>query len=50
MTRFLRGATSFAALILTEGGLGDCIGAKRVFAVGFVIFTGASLACALAER
>ena len=39
---------AFAALILTAGALGDRIGAKRVFAAGFGIFTSASLACALA--
>jgi MFS transporter, DHA2 family, methylenomycin A resistance protein len=39
---------AFAALILTAGALGDRIGAKRVFMVGFAIFTLASLACALA--
>lgn len=38
----------FAALILSAGALGDRIGAKRVFLAGFVVFTGASLACALA--
>ena len=39
---------AFAALILTAGALGDRIGAKKVFMAGFAIFTGASLACALA--
>jgi DHA2 family methylenomycin A resistance protein-like MFS transporter len=39
---------AFAAFILTAGALGDRIGAKRVFMVGFALFTTASLACALA--
>ena len=39
---------AFAALILTAGALGDRIGAKKVFIVGFALFTTASLACALA--
>ena len=38
---------SFAATILTAGALGDRIGAKRIFIVGFAIFTGASLGCGL---
>jgi DHA2 family methylenomycin A resistance protein-like MFS transporter len=38
---------AFAALILTAGALGDRIGAKKVFATGFAVFTAASLACAL---
>jgi len=41
---------AFAAFILTAGALGDRIGAKRVFVAGFVIFTSASLACALAPN
>jgi DHA2 family methylenomycin A resistance protein-like MFS transporter len=39
---------ALAALILTAGALGDRIGAKRMFVVGFAIFTGASVACGLA--
>jgi len=39
---------AFAALIPSAGALGDRLGAKRVFAWGFVLFTAASLACALA--
>ena len=39
---------AFAALILTAGALGDRIGAKRIFVIGFALFTTASLACALA--
>src|ERR1700678_1249401 len=39
---------AFAALILTAGALGDRIGAKKVFMMGFALFTAASLACALA--
>jgi DHA2 family methylenomycin A resistance protein-like MFS transporter len=39
---------AFAAFILTAGALGDRIGAKRVFMVGFALFTAASVACALA--
>jgi DHA2 family methylenomycin A resistance protein-like MFS transporter len=39
---------TFAAFILTAGALGDRLGARRVFIVGFAIFVSASLACALA--
>jgi len=41
---------AFAAFILTAGALGDRIGAKRIFMVGFAIFTAASLACALSPN
>src|ERR1700726_108458 len=37
---------AFAAFILTAGALGDRLGAKRVFVLGFAIFVAASLACA----
>jgi DHA2 family methylenomycin A resistance protein-like MFS transporter len=40
---------ALAALILTAGALGDRIGAKRMFLVGFAIFTAASVACGLAS-
>ena len=39
---------AFAALILTAGALGDRMGAKNIFIVGFGIFAAASLGCALA--
>jgi DHA2 family methylenomycin A resistance protein-like MFS transporter len=39
---------TFAALILTAGALGDRLGARRLFAGGFVLFTLASVACGLA--
>jgi MFS transporter, DHA2 family, methylenomycin A resistance protein len=39
---------AFAALVLSAGALGDRVGAKRVFACGFALFTLASAACALA--
>src|ERR1051326_2497530 len=39
---------AFAALILSAGALGDRLGAKKVFMWGFILFTAASLGCALA--
>lgn len=39
---------AFAAFILTAGALGDRVGARKVFMVGFGIFTAASVACAVA--
>ncbi|WP_263145438.1 MFS transporter [Pseudomonas sp. RIT-PI-AD] len=35
----------FAALLLSSGALGDRLGARRVFLLGFVVFTLASAAC-----
>jgi MFS transporter, DHA2 family, methylenomycin A resistance protein len=39
---------AFAALILTAGAFGDRVGAKKIFMLGFALFTLASVACALA--
>lgn len=39
---------AFAALILTAGALGDRLGAKKIFMMGFTLFTLASAACAWA--
>jgi MFS transporter, DHA2 family, methylenomycin A resistance protein len=39
---------SFAALMLTAGGIGDRFGSKRTFIAGFALFTLASLGCGLA--
>ena len=38
----------FAALLLTSGALGDRLGARWIFAAGFLVFTLASVACGLA--
>lgn len=38
----------FAALLLSAGAMGDRLGAKRVFMLGFALFTLASVACGLA--
>ena len=42
-------ALSFAALMLTGGKLADLYGRRRIFVLGLVIFTLASLACGLAD-
>lgn len=39
---------AFASLLLTAGALGDRLGARRVFASGFTVFTVASAACGAA--
>ena len=43
-------ALTFAAFMLIGGKLADFMGRRRVFSVGLVIFTGASLACGLAPN
>ena len=39
----------FAALLLTSGALGDRFGARRMFLLGFMVFTLASAACGMAS-
>jgi MFS transporter, DHA2 family, methylenomycin A resistance protein len=39
---------AFAAFILSAGALGDRVGAKRIFVIGFGVFTVASAACGFA--
>ncbi|MFF7632452.1 MFS transporter [Kitasatospora sp. NPDC008050] len=41
-------ALTLAAFLLTGGSLADRLGRKRVYGVGFVVFTAASLACGAA--
>src|SRR5207248_8652973 len=41
-------ALTFAALLITGGKLGDMFGRRKMFIVGLVVFTRASLACGLA--
>lgn len=40
----------FACLLLSAGALGDRLGNKRMFLIGLVLFTGASVACGLAPN
>src|ERR687890_2247746 len=40
---------AFGGLLLLAGRLGDLIGQRRVFLTGLTVFTGASLACAVAQ-
>ncbi len=40
---------AFGGLLLLSGRLGDLIGQRKVFLAGLVVFTGASLVCAVAQ-
>ena len=42
-------ALTFGAFMLTGGKLADLFGRRRIFVVGLVVFTAASLACGLAD-
>jgi EmrB/QacA subfamily drug resistance transporter len=39
---------ALAAVVLSMGSVGDRLGRRRVFAIGMIVFTASSLACALA--
>src|SRR6476646_8160322 len=41
-------ALTLAALLLTAGSLADLLGRRRIFAIGLVIFSAASLLCGVA--
>jgi EmrB/QacA subfamily drug resistance transporter len=43
-------ALTFGVLMLTGGKLADLLGRRRIFIVGLVIFTAASLACGMASN
>src|SRR3954449_11476925 len=43
-------ALTFAALLITGGKLGDMFGRRKMFIVGLVVFTLASLACGLSPN
>src|SRR6478736_2140194 len=40
---------TLAALLLTSGSLADLLGRRRIFAIGLVIFSAASLLCGVAQ-
>jgi EmrB/QacA subfamily drug resistance transporter len=42
-------ALTLAALLLTAGSLADLLGRRRVFAIGLVVFSAASLLCGVAQ-
>src|SRR5436189_4451569 len=41
-------ALTFGVLLLTGGKLADLLGRRRIFIVGLIVFTAASLVCGLA--